>query len=41
MSTLTIEKTQEIVAKFGKDDKDTGNARVQVALLSQRINDLT
>ena len=41
MSTLTLEKTQEIVAKFGKDEKDTGNARVQVALLTQRINDLT
>ena len=41
MSTLTIEKTQEIVAKFGKDANDTGNARVQVALLTQRINDLT
>ena len=41
MSTLTIEKTQEIVAKFGKDAQDTGNARVQVALLTQRINDLT
>lgn len=41
MSTLTPEKTQEIVVKFGKDASDTGNARVQVALLTQRINDLT
>lgn len=41
MSTLTPEKTQEITAKFGKDPQDTGNARVQVALLTQRINDLT
>jgi small subunit ribosomal protein S15 len=41
MSTLTPEKTQEITAKFGKDAQDTGNARVQVALLTQRINDLT
>ena len=41
MSTLTPEKTQEIVAKFGKDGQDTGNTRVQVALLTQRINDLT
>ena len=41
MSTLTPEKTQEITAKFGKNAQDTGNARVQVALLTQRINDLT
>ena len=41
MSTLTPEKTHEITVKFGKDEKDTGNARVQVALLTQRINDLT
>ena len=41
MSTLSIEKTQEIVAKFGASPTDTGNTRVQVALLTQRINDLT
>lgn len=41
MSTLTPEKTQEIVTRFGENDKDTGNTRVQIALLTQRINDLT
>jgi small subunit ribosomal protein S15 len=41
MSTLTPEKTQEIVTRFGDNDKDTGSTRVQVALLTQRINDLT
>jgi small subunit ribosomal protein S15 len=41
MTTLTTERTQEIVAQFGTDEKDTGNTRVQVALLTQRINDLT
>lgn len=41
MSTLTPEKTREIVAQFGESEKDTGNTRVQVALLTQRINDLT
>ena len=30
-----------VLPKFGKDAQDTGNARVQVALLTQRINDLT
>jgi small subunit ribosomal protein S15 len=41
MSTLTPEKTQEIVTQFGANEKDTGNTRVQIALLTQRINDLT
>ena len=41
MSTLTPERTREIVSQFGANDTDTGNTRVQVALLTQRINDLT
>ena len=41
MSTLTPEKTREIVTQFGADENDTGNTRVQIALLTQRINDLT
>jgi small subunit ribosomal protein S15 len=41
MSTLTPEKTQEIVTQFGANETDTGNTRVQIALLTQRINDLT
>jgi len=41
MSTLTAERKREITAKFGSDEKDTGNTRVQVALLTERINDLT
>ena len=39
--TLSIEDKQEIVAKFGKDENDTGSTQVQVALLTRRINDLT
>jgi len=38
---LTKEKTAEIIAEFGKDAKDSGSAEVQVALLTQRIKDLT
>jgi small subunit ribosomal protein S15 len=38
---LTKERTAEIIAEFGKDDKDSGSAEVQVALLTQRIKDLT
>ena len=41
MTALTSERKREITAKFGANEKDTGNTRVQVALLTQRINDLT
>ena len=41
MTTLSIEQTQEIVTRFGENENDTGNTRVQIALLTQRINDLT
>ena len=41
MSTLTSERKQELVAKFGKGEADTGSAEVQVAMLTERINDLT
>ena len=39
--SLTQERKAEIVAQFGENPQDTGNTRVQVALLTQRINDLT
>ena len=32
---------QDIIAKHGKDEKDTGSPEVQVALLTARINHLT
>ena len=38
---LTQERKAELISQFGSDEKDTGNTRVQVALLTQRINDLT
>lgn len=41
MSTLTPEKTAEIAQKFGGSATNTGDARVQIALLTQRIEDLT
>lgn len=41
MSTLSAERKQEIITKFGETPQDTGNTRVQVALLTARINDLT
>jgi len=39
--TLTAERKAEIVAKYGENEQDTGNTRVQVALLTVRINELT
>ena len=39
--TVTAERKQELVSKFGKAPGDTGSAEVQIALLSQRIRDLT
>jgi small subunit ribosomal protein S15 len=41
MTTLTADRKQEIIAKFGENPQDTGSTRVQVALLTARINDLT
>ncbi len=34
-------KKQEIVASFGRNTQDTGSAEVQIALLSERIAQLT
>ena len=39
--SLTKEKKQELVDKYGRDDGDTGSTEVQVALLTERINELT
>jgi small subunit ribosomal protein S15 len=38
--TLTQERKAELTKQFGKDERDTGNTRVQVALLTERINEL-
>ena len=38
---LTQERTQELVAQFGDGPADTGKTEVQVALLTERINELT
>ncbi len=38
---LTQERKRELVAKFGDSDSDTGKTEVQVAMLTERINELT
>ncbi|MCL2768608.1 MAG: 30S ribosomal protein S15 [Solirubrobacterales bacterium] len=39
--TPTSERKREITAKFGSSERDTGNTKVQIALLTERINHLT
>jgi small subunit ribosomal protein S15 len=39
--TVTADRKQELVQKFGKAERDTGSAEVQIALMTERINDLT
>ena len=38
---LTSEKKQELVKKYARNEKDTGSAEVQIAILTEEINDLT
>ena len=39
--SLTKDKKAELIGKYGRSDGDTGSAEVQVALLTERINELT
>ncbi|MGZ4398361.1 MAG: 30S ribosomal protein S15 [Gaiellaceae bacterium] len=39
--SLTKEAKQGIIDRFGASGRDTGSAKVQVALLSRRIEELT
>ena len=39
--SITKEKKQEVIKKFKKNDKDTGSADVQIAILTERIKSLT
>jgi small subunit ribosomal protein S15 len=39
--SLTKEAKQEIVRQHGSNKNDTGSTKVQVALLTRRINELT
>jgi len=38
---LSAEKKKEIISKYGKNDSDSGSTEAQIALLTQRIRDLT
>jgi small subunit ribosomal protein S15 len=39
--SITAERKQELIKKFGRTEGDTGSAEVQVAILSERISNLT
>lgn len=38
---LTKEQSASLVSKFGANEADTGNTKVQIALMSERIKQLT
>lgn len=38
---MTKERKQEIIETYRRDEKDTGSPEVQIALLTERINNLT
>ncbi len=39
--TFSKERKAEVTAQFGKNAQDTGNSKVQVAILTDRIKELT
>ncbi len=39
--TLTSERKRELAAQYGASENDTGNTKVQIAQLTERINRLT
>ncbi len=38
---LSVEQKKEIYKKYGNSDKDTGDVKVQIALVTHRISHLT
>ncbi len=38
---LTKEQKEAIVKKYARNEKDTGSAEVQIAILTEEINELT
>ena len=39
--SITKERTAELLAEYGKNPQDSGSAEVQVAILTERIRNLT
>ncbi len=38
---LNAQRKKEIIVKFGKSETDTGNPETQIALFTERINQMT
>lgn len=38
---MTKERKEEIIKEFGRDANDTGSTEVQIALLTERITEIT
>ena len=38
---MTKERKQEVINSFKREENDTGSSEVQIALLTERINELT
>lgn len=39
--SINLKNKKTIVKKYGKDEKDTGSPAVQIAMMSQKIKELT
>ena len=41
MSSMTIGRKPELISQYSRGEKDTGSPEVQIAILTERINQLT
>lgn len=39
--SINLKNKKEIIKKYGENEKDTGSVDVQIAMMSQKINELT
>lgn len=39
--SINLKNKKEIIKKYGENEKDTGSTAVQIAMMSQKINELT
>ena len=39
--SINLKNKSEIVKAYGKNEKDTGSAAVQIAMMTQKISELT
>ena len=39
--SINLKNKAEIIAKYGKNEKDTGSVETQIALLTEKITELT